>query len=177
MIPRFRRLFQRVLEAVLVILMTLLTAVVVGAVAARKMGASLSWADEIASVLLAWVTYYGAALAALRRAHIGFPGVLDRLPYRWHVVALILGEGFVIGFFVLMMWVGMKVLQVLAGETLVSLTWVPLQLTESVIPIGAAFFVVAELLSLPEVLRASRLSNLESHGAAEQPGGGEEPTP
>ena len=30
----------------------------------RKAGASLTWYDEIASILLAWVTYYGAALAA-----------------------------------------------------------------------------------------------------------------
>ena len=38
----------------------------------------------------------------------------------------------------------------------VSLTWVPTTLTQSVIPVGGALFIVAQLLSLPEVLRQAR---------------------
>ena len=34
-----------------------------------------------------------------------------------------------------------------------SLTWVPVQLTQSVIPIGAILFIIAELLSLPAYWR------------------------
>ena len=49
-------------------LMIVLTGIVVVAVVYRKLGASLSWYDEIASILLAWITYYGAALAALEGA-------------------------------------------------------------------------------------------------------------
>jgi hypothetical protein len=37
---------------------------------------------------------------------------------------------------------------VLAGSYLVSLSWVPLSLTQSVIPIGAVVFILAELVSL-----------------------------
>jgi hypothetical protein len=53
-------------------LMVSLTTLVIVAVIYRKAGASLSFYDEVASVVLAWITYYGAALAALRRKHIGF---------------------------------------------------------------------------------------------------------
>ena len=63
---------------------------VVIAVVYRKFDASLSWYDEIASVLLSWVTYYGAALAALKRKHIGFDAVLLSIPMpvrMWAVVA------------------------------------------------------------------------------------------
>jgi TRAP-type C4-dicarboxylate transport system permease small subunit len=56
----------------------------------------------------------------------------------------------VISFFVIMAWAGWRILQVLEGSTLVSLTWVPVQLTQSVIPIGAVLFIIAELLSLPD---------------------------
>ena len=41
-----------------------LAVVVVLGVGFRKFGAALVWYDEVASVLLAWLTYYGAALAA-----------------------------------------------------------------------------------------------------------------
>ena len=73
---RLKAVLGRLLETVVVTLVLGLTAVVVIAVIYRKAGASLSWYDEIASILLAWVTYYGAALAALRRQHIGFDGIV-----------------------------------------------------------------------------------------------------
>lgn len=167
-----RKIFERALETWVILLMFSLTAVVVGAVVFRKMGQSLGWTDEIARVLLAWVTYYGSALAALKRAHIGFPGLLERLSPRGHTGLVILGEVFVIGFFLLMAWVGLEVYQILEGDTLVSLTWLPLRLTQSVIPVGAALFIVAELLSLPEALRTKGLSRLEAH-----PAGPSEPFP
>ena len=63
--------------------------------------------------------------------------------------ALAVAEIVVLVFFALMAWAGWRVLEVLEGERLVSLTWVPIQLTQSVIPLGAALFIVAELISLP----------------------------
>jgi TRAP-type C4-dicarboxylate transport system permease small subunit len=129
--------------------MVTLTVVVIVAVIFRKAGASLSWYDEIASILLAWITYYGSALAALRRGHIGFDGVLLALPLKWRAVAVIIAEILVISFFAIMAWAGWRILDVLEGNTLVSLTWVPVQVTQSVIPIGAVLFIIAELLSIP----------------------------
>ena len=129
--------------------MVTLTVVVIVAVIFRKAGASLSWYDEIASILLAWITYYGSALAALRRGHIGFDGVLLALPLKWRAVAVIIAEILVISFFAIMAWAGWRILDVLEGNTLISLTWVPVQVTQSVIPIGAVLFIIAELLSIP----------------------------
>ena len=56
------RILGEFLTWVVIALMVGLTTVVVAAVIYRKMGASLSWYDEIAGVLLAWITYSGAAL-------------------------------------------------------------------------------------------------------------------
>lgn len=158
MVGGFKRAFQWALETWVIVLMFSTTFIVVTAVVFRKAGYSLGWADEISRVLLAWLTYYGSALAALKRAHIGFPGLIQNLSPRKRIPLVILGEAFVIGFFVVMVWVGLEVHRVLEGDTLVSLTWVPLRLTQSVIPIGAALFILAELLSLPDELRSFRVS-------------------
>jgi TRAP-type C4-dicarboxylate transport system permease small subunit len=155
-LDRVRRLFERLLAGVVGLLLVTLTLVVVVAVVYRRAGHSLVWYDEVASVLLAWLTYYGAALAALKRAHIGFSGLVDGLRPRLRLAAVLFGEICVIGFFALLAWTGWQVLQVLQGTNLVSLPWVPVQLTQSVIPIGAALFIVAQLLSLPDVLRRAR---------------------
>lgn len=147
--PTIRRFLDSALAWTLIGLMVTLTVVVIVAVIFRKAGASLSWYDEIASILLAWITYYGSALAALRRGHIGFDGVLLALPLKWRAVAVIIAEILVISFFAIMAWAGWRILDVLEGNTLVSLTWVPVQVTQSVIPIGAVLFIIAELLSIP----------------------------
>ena len=135
---------------VVIALMVILTTIVIVAVVYRKLGASLSWYDEIASVMLAWITYYGAALAALKRGHIGFDDVLLALPVPARKVAVIIAEILVLFFFGLLAWAGWTVLAILQGETLVSLTWVPVSVTQSVIPIGALLFIICELLSLPD---------------------------
>jgi TRAP-type C4-dicarboxylate transport system permease small subunit len=153
----------RTLEWILITLMVSLTTLVVVAVIYRKSGASLSFYDEVASVMLAWITYYGAALAALRRKHIGFDSVLLAIPMPARMWFVALGEVLVIAFFILLAWAGFRVLEVLQGETLVSLTWVPVQLTQSVIPVGAILFIIAELLSLPAYWRQIAAGESSEH--------------
>jgi TRAP-type C4-dicarboxylate transport system permease small subunit len=147
------KLLETLLEWILIFLMVLLTTVVVVAVIYRKLDASLSWYDEVASVLLAWVTYYGAALAALKRKHIGFDTVLLSIPMPVRMWTVAFAELLVIAFFILLAWAGWEVLMVLQGSSLISLRWVPVQLTQSVIPIGAVLFIICELISLPEYWR------------------------
>jgi len=133
-------------------LMAALAAVVVLGVVFRKLGASLVWYDEVAAILLAWLTYYGAALAALHRAHIGVPTVLRALRGRPAAVMFWAAEACVVGFFVVVAWAGWQVLEVIGGTSLISLPWVPARLAQSVVPIGAALFILAELLSIPDAL-------------------------
>ena len=77
--PRWRRAFEGFLETVVLTLMGALVLVVLLGVSFRKAGAALVWYDEVAGILLAWLTFYGASLAALKRAHIGFPQVVSTL--------------------------------------------------------------------------------------------------
>jgi TRAP-type C4-dicarboxylate transport system permease small subunit len=151
-----RKGLERGLEAFCIFLMVSLSGVILVAVVVRKLGHSFTWYDEVASIMLAWLTFYGAALAALKRAHLGFPALARAAPPKWRVAMLVVSEAFVIGFFVLLAWVGWRVVVLLEGDTLVSLPWVSVQFTQSVIPIGAALYAIAELLSLPDEWRRAR---------------------
>lgn len=168
MLRRLQALIAWILEWITIALMVALTVVVIVAVGYRLAEDSLSWYDEIAAILLAWITYYGAALAALKRRHIGFDSVLLAIPMPGRMFAVIAAELIVLGFFVLLAITGLEVLEVLEGDTLVSLIWVPVQLTQSVIPIGAILFIVAEVLSFPDYWRVTAmgmsLEHPEVHG-------------
>lgn len=149
----FRKGFERLLEVIVILIMVTLTVIVLVAVIYRKAGASLSWYDEVASVLLAWLTYYGAALAAIHREHIGFAGLIKAMKPALRIPFIVISEVCIIGFFALLAWVGFEVLVILKGDNLISLPQVPTRLTQSVIPIGAIFFIIAEVLGIPELLK------------------------
>lgn len=150
---RFALVLERLLEWFLMLLMVGLTTIVIISVVYRKFDASLSWYDEVASIALAWITYYGGALAVLKRKHIGFDSVLLAIPMPLRMYTALFAEVVFLAFFVLLAWAGWQVLLVLEGDTLVSLRWVPVQLTQSVIPVGAVLFIICELLSAPAYLR------------------------
>jgi TRAP-type C4-dicarboxylate transport system permease small subunit len=155
-IHQLRRLLESLLELVCTALMGGLAVVVLLAVAYRYTGASLVWYDEVAAIMLVWLTYYGAALAALRRAHLGFPGIVSRMARAWRVPLLILSEAIVIGFFLVLAWYGWEVIVILAGDRLTSLPWVPVWLTQSVIPVGSVLIALAEALTIPERWREAQ---------------------
>lgn len=152
----YRAAFERLLEWITLALMAALAAIVVVGVGFRKAGAALVWYDEIASILLAWLTFYGASLAALKRAHIGFPKLVDGVRLQLRAPLIVVGEIVTIAFFILVAWSGWQVVTVLQGDYLASLPWLPLRLTQSVIPIGAVLYIIAQLLSLPDVLKGPR---------------------
>jgi TRAP-type C4-dicarboxylate transport system permease small subunit len=180
-LDRVRAGFERLLEAIVVILVTALTALVIAGFCFRYTGYSLSWYDEIASVGLVWLTYYGSALAALRGAHIGVPGFVNAMPPKARVVATLFAEAVFFIFFIMLAWTGFEVLVVLGNDNLVSLEWMPQRVTASAVPIGALLVIVAEALRLPKLLRDARGSGFidteaieaMSHGAPDLSGGTE----
>ncbi|OGA19095.1 MAG: hypothetical protein A3H32_00855 [Betaproteobacteria bacterium RIFCSPLOWO2_02_FULL_63_19] len=152
-IQRLRSAYERFLEWLVLALMVVLAAEVTLGVLFRTIGMALSWYDEVASVLLAWLTFYGAALAALKRAHIGFSGLVAPLPPIWRVLFALIAELLVFAFFLLLAWVGYQVLAVVGNDRLVSLPWIPVAVTQSVIPASALMFILAEAFNLPQVFR------------------------
>ncbi len=152
----FRRGYERFLEWICIALMAALAAEVTAGVVFRYSGHSLVWYDEVATILLAWVTFHGSALAVLRHAHMGVPEIVRMLPAGPRVTVTVLAQLCVLGFFVLLAWVGYSILEVLATDRLVSLPQVSVAYANSVIPISAVLIVVGQLLVFPEVLREAR---------------------
>jgi TRAP-type C4-dicarboxylate transport system permease small subunit len=154
---RAARVLEVILEIFSGLLLVSLTAIVIYSVFWRYIGgASPRWYDEIASIMLVWLTYYAGALTALKRGHISVDNILMRMPPRARLATAVIGEVVVISFFALLAWTGLVVLQVLSGLSLISLRWVPITFTQSVIPIGAGLFIVAQLLSMPAYLAKVR---------------------
>ncbi len=149
---RFRERYGHLLEWMVGALMVILAAEVTLGVIFRSLGQSLTWYDELASVLLAWLTFYGSALASVKRAHIGCPEIVDRLRWPLRRGFNIAAQVLVIAFFLVLGWVGASILPILHGDSLVSLTWVPMSVVQSVIPISAALIVIAEVTYLIDLL-------------------------
>jgi TRAP-type C4-dicarboxylate transport system permease small subunit len=155
-IDTLRHGFEAMLELIVILLVVALTTLVIAGFAFRYVGYALAWYDELASIGLVWLTYYGSALAALKGAHIGVPGLVNAMPKAARLVVTLVAEACVLVFFAVLTVTGIEVLVVLGNDRMVSLDWVPLRFTQSVIPIGAALFVVAELLRLPKIVRDAR---------------------
>ncbi|MGE3346770.1 MAG: TRAP transporter small permease [Ramlibacter sp.] len=149
---RFRERYGLFLEWVVMALMAILFLEVTLGIVFRTLGHSLVWYDEVASVLLAWLTFYGSALASVKRAHIGCPELVDQLPPGGRRLAGLLGQVLVIGFFALLGWVGVTIMPVLAGDSMVSLPWVPMNVVQSVIPISSALILLAEVMYFIDLL-------------------------
>ncbi len=161
----FRKAYERILEWLVIVLMVAMALEVTIGVVFRTVGASLVWYDEVASILLAWLTFYGSAYAAARRSHISCPELVAMMPPAPRLLVTLFVEALVIGFFALLGWIGWEVLEVLATDTLVSLPWVPVSWVQSVIPISSGLIIVAELLTLPEALAWARREVAEGASA------------
>ena len=155
---RFRAAYGRLLEWVVVLLMVVLAVEVTVGIVFRFAGSSLAWYDEVASVLLAWLTFYGAALASVKRAHIGCPELVQRMPWPAQRLVSIAAQILVIAFFALLGAVGAWIMPVLATDNLVSLPEVPMSIVQSVIPISAALIIIAESIRLAELIASRKPS-------------------
>jgi TRAP-type C4-dicarboxylate transport system permease small subunit len=161
-----RQRYEQALEWVVIALMAGLALEVTAGVVFRSVGYSLAWYDEVASILLAWLTFYGSALAAVKRAHIGCPELVALMPALPRVLARMLVEVLVIAFFLLVGWTGYGVLGVLDTDHLVSLPTISVGWVQSVVPISAALIIAAELLNLPRVLADAGRETVTSGGAS-----------
>lgn len=166
-LQRFRAAYGRLLEWLVGLLMVVLALEVTLGIVFRVLGQSLVWYDEVASILLAWLTFYGSALASVNRAHIGCPELVDQLPAPVKRVVDILAQLLVIGFFALFGWVGLQIMPMLAGDSLVSLPWVPMNFVQSVIPVSAGLILVGEAMHLIELLGPRRAH--AAHAGAAMP--------
>ncbi|MEK9812476.1 MAG: TRAP transporter small permease [Bordetella sp.] len=159
----WRSLYARTLEWLVLVLMIVLFVEVTLGIVFRAIGQSLSWYDEVASVLLAWLTFYGSALASFKRAHIGCPELVDSFQPALRRIFTVIAQLLVIGFFGLLAYVGFQIMPILATDFMTSLPDVPMSLVQSVIPISACLILVSELDELFCLLTGRPCKTLSGH--------------
>lgn len=140
----------------MIALMAALAVEVTAGVIFRYSGHALVWYDEVATILLAWVTFYGSALAVMKHAHLGVPELVRMLPPTLRVAATIVAQVVTIAFFAVLAWAGYSILEILADDRLVSLPEVSVAWVNSVIPVSAVLIIIGQLLVFPEVLAQAR---------------------
>lgn len=145
------------LQVVTIGLIVVLAIIVLMGVAFRYTGNSLIWYDEVAIVLLAWITYSGAALAVLRNAHLGFNGLLYGLPPRGRLGLFALNETLFLAIFGVVLWGSWVILGIFGSETMTTLRWVPRWFIQGIVPVASALMILGRLLTIPE-----RLANVRA---------------
>jgi len=150
------------LRCILILLMASLATLIIAGVVFRYSGNSLRFYDELAVILLAWITYYGAAYAALHSNHMATTGVVNMLPPRVRIALFLFSRVVVIGFLGVLVVMGLRVLDAISGMHLTSLTSFPRALAQHAVPVGAALYILAEVLRLPKALREARDGDIKA---------------
>ncbi len=148
-----RAAYGRFLEWLVGILMVVLFLEVTAGVVFRTLGHPLVWYDEVASMLLAWLTFYGSALASFKRGHIGCPEIIDMMPWGMRRAFSIFAQIVVIGFFALVGTMGAMILPILATDSMSSVPSITMDILQSVIPISAALILIAEVMTLVDLIK------------------------
>ena len=98
MTQSFFWLLDRVLETLLIVILAAMVAVVSASVVWRYLLRSpISGADELASILMVWFTFLGAALGMRDRAHYAFDYLVTALPESAQRFVLLVGQLVAIG--------------------------------------------------------------------------------
>jgi TRAP-type C4-dicarboxylate transport system permease small subunit len=76
-------ILSRILEVIMVIILTTMVGLVFGNVVARYVfNSAITWAEEVARFLFVWLTFVGASFGLLKGLHLGMDMVVARLKPR-----------------------------------------------------------------------------------------------
>ena len=76
-------ILSRILEVIMVIILTTMVSLVFGNVVARYVfNSAITWAEEVARFLFVWLTFVGASFGLLKGLHLGMDMLVTRLQPR-----------------------------------------------------------------------------------------------
>jgi TRAP-type C4-dicarboxylate transport system permease small subunit len=110
------------------------------------------WTEELARVAFIYATFFGAALAVARKAHLGVELFATSLPVRWRAGIQVAWRLIACVALVMLSYYGYLVVQRLSGQPL---TAVPISkgFMFAAVPLGCAIMLVYELLRIRLELR------------------------
>jgi len=122
---------------------------------------ALSWYDEFAGYLLVWITMYGSAVGLARRKHISFDTLVERFPRGARRALEIFGILCVMGFSLVLVVSGWRLIEEMGGDTAISLEKVPMAWIYSAMPISGALMLVIGVAQLLKAVAPGRGAKLE----------------
>jgi len=158
----FARQAERALDALTVVLFSLMFAVIVCQIILRYVfNHPLVWTDEAAQYCFVWVSFLGWTMAARKRIHIGINVVADRLPAAarrmLHALWCLAGVGFALVLGV----IGAVIAWRNGDVRMVSIDFAfwPVYLT---VPVAALFLLAYALRDLVQIVRRGDIKTTEA---------------
>ena len=108
---------------------------------------SLSWADEMAQVLMVWLTFLGAAVAMRDRMHYAFDYLVRNLPAGVRRIVVLGGHVLCIGMTLLLIYWSAKV-TLLITAWIMPATGMPRSWVYAACPVGSLFILIYQVRNL-----------------------------
>lgn len=144
----FQRHLDRVLDGLLfLVLAGMATVVSVNVFCRFVLKFSLSWADEIAMILMVWLTFLGAAAAMRDRMHYAFDYLVRSLSVRPRRVARLFGHSVGLLLTVLLFYWSAKVV-ILITDWVMPATGIRRSWVYAACPVGCVFLVYYQMRNL-----------------------------
>lgn len=148
-----RKGLTRILQWVVIVLMAVLVLDVIWGVISRyAFGQQAKWSEELARLLLVWVSLFGASVAFAMKAHLGLDYFAEKLHPDAKKLNSVLGGGIALAFAIVVFLVGGWTLMqntMDSGQQMVALP-LPMWVKYAALPISGAFMVVFLLEQLLE---------------------------
>lgn len=158
----FARRAEKALDALTVVLFSLMFAVIVCQIVLRYVfNRPLVWTDEAAQYFFVWVSFLGWTMAARKRIHIGINVVLDRLPptarRALHALWCVAGVGFAL----VLAIVGVLIAWRNGDVRMVSIDFAfwPVYLA---VPVAALFLIAYAVRDLIQIVRKGDIRTTEA---------------
>jgi len=91
-----KEILSRILEVIMVIILTTMVGLVFGNVVARYVfNSAITWAEEVARFLFVWLTFVGASFGLMKGLHLGMDMVVARFSPRTRSLTEVV-NGFII---------------------------------------------------------------------------------
>lgn len=116
---------------------------------------ALVWYDEFAGYVLVWLTMIGSVLALVRRKHIGFETLVERMPPRARRAAEVFALVCVLGFSLVLVVSGSELIREMGDETAISLPWVKMAWVYSVMPVSGALLALVAAVQIAGTVRGA----------------------
>lgn len=102
---------------------------------------SLFWSEELARILLVWLTFFGATVAYYHHAHPGVDGLVRRLPPGGQRIAALLSHIAALALFSIMVWYGAQFAYFVRLQITPALAWPKWTIMSAVPASGLVFWI------------------------------------